>query len=53
MTLEFPDHINFTDEIYKVVTRCPKLADCYGDACQENCPLWRICMDYWNGNTIE
>lgn len=52
--IQMPTYIPMTDEIYTIVTQCPRLyEDNTTEECQLHCPLWRVCQDYWGGNTIE
>ncbi len=49
--MEFPTNIEFTSEIEKIVTLCPRLVtdQINAEVCKKFCPLSVVCEKYWSG----
>lgn len=46
---KLPFEVKLTDEIYKIITNCPKLAWSGSKECLTHCPLAVVCCEYWIG----
>lgn len=42
-------NVKLTDEILKIITKCPSLEKKTCQDCLDYCPLARVCYTYWTG----